>query len=59
MLHHQEKETVEFTAVNVNLKTKTAEDAAELAHLQKQRSKAAYARKPYWQGRIDAHFGLK
>lgn len=59
MLHHQEKETVEITAVNFNVKAIIAADAAELEHLQKQRSKASYARKPYWQKRIDDHFGLK
>jgi hypothetical protein len=60
MLHHQDKEiNVEFTAVNFNVNAIKAEDAANLEHLQKQRKKASYARKPYWQKRIDEHFGLK
>jgi hypothetical protein len=59
MLHHQEKEIVEFTAVNFNADAIKAQDAATLEHLQKQRSKANKQRKPYWQAKIDAHFGLK
>jgi hypothetical protein len=59
MLHHQEKETVEFTAVNFNVNAIKAQDAADLEHLQVQRKKANKQRKPYWQAKIDAHFGLK
>ena len=59
MLHTQERETVAIEVVNVNIKAVKAASALELEHLQKQRTKAGYARKPYWQKRIDEHFGLK
>ena len=59
MLHTQEKETVEFAPVNFNVKAVVAAGAAELDRLQKQRTKANKTRKPYWQGKIDEHFGLK
>ena len=59
MLHHQDKEMPVIEVVNVNVKAATAASAADLEHLQTQRKKANKQRKPYWQARIDAHFGLK
>jgi hypothetical protein len=59
MLHTKERETVEFTPVNFNVKSAIVASAANLAHLQKQRTKANRKRKPAYQAKIDAHFGLK
>jgi len=58
MLHYQEKETVEITAVNVNIKAETAASAVELARLQGLRTKANQKRKAAYQAKIDEHFGL-
>lgn len=58
MLHYKEKETVDFNPVTFNIQAKIREDAERLAHLQKQRTKANKKRKPYWQAKIDEHFGL-
>lgn len=56
MLHHQEKETVEIPVCNLNVRKMTAESAAELEYLQKQRKKANKQRKPAYQAKIDFHF---
>jgi hypothetical protein len=59
MLHTQERETVEITVVNVNIKQAIAASATELERLQGLRTKANHKRKPAYQAKIDAHFGLK
>jgi hypothetical protein len=59
MLHHQEKETVDFAFIDMKkLAAIAAAESAELKHLQKQRTKANKDRKIYWQKRIDVHFGM-
>ena len=52
-------ETIEFPAININVKKATIESSAILHNLQKQRTKANQKRKHVYQAKIDAHFGLK
>jgi hypothetical protein len=59
MLNYQKKETIEIPALNINVRAATAESKAELIRLQKARTKANRKRKPAYQAKIDAHFGLK
>lgn len=59
MLNHEEKVNVEFAPVNININAAKAQSASELVYLQKQRTKANKSRKPVYQAKIDAHFGLK
>lgn len=53
-----ETKIVEIELPSFNFKAIATADLVELSNLQKQRSKANKVRKPYWQKKIDAHFGL-
>jgi hypothetical protein len=53
-----ETKIVEIELPSFNFRNSLNADLEELSNLQKQRTKANKVRKPYWQQKIDAHFGL-